>query len=159
MTVKTTISRGRPTRGVVGAALSAGRAATGVDLTAMIDVILLLVIFWMVVTTGAQASIDPAVEAPTAEAADRLVLSAETVVLTLRADTEDVLLAGRVYSVEALATALADRPRPSRVLLRADGATPARRSGAVLSALRSAGITQIAIATRRSVGNDPQTPR
>lgn len=155
MTRKSTIRVARPARGVVGVAVSVGRTATGVDLTAMIDVILLLVIFWMVVTTGAQATTDPAVEAPTAEAADRLVLSAETVVLTLRADTDDVLIAGRSYAVETLATALAERPRPSRVLLRADGATSARRIGAVLSALHSAGIAQIAIATRSSVGNDP----
>lgn len=121
-----------------------------IDLTAMIDVIFLLLIFWMMV---ARLSSEPpvSVEAPIShsDAIQRPGPQVWTVEVPDDA-TDRVRAAGRWMPVEELRATLASAPLPPAVLVRADARADAVRVQSVLSAIAQAGIERVGLAVREA---------
>ncbi len=117
------------------------------DVTPLIDVVFLLLIFFMVTTTFASRS-GIGVKLPEAQAKERP--PAHVVELTLTAKGELFLDKTRL-APGGLAAALAEaaRAHPGEVVvIRADAAVPHGRVVKAMDAARSAGFRRLAIATR-----------
>ena len=130
-----------------------GRGATTVELTPLIDVILLLLIFFMVSTTFKRESV-LAVELPEAEGALREQAAAEIMVRLDASGTvavnDEQLPDGEVGTV---ASALA-RASGERVLVAADAAARHDAVVRVLDAAGRSGLTDVRILTEREPVED-----
>lgn len=127
----------------------AGRGATAVELTPLIDVVFLLLIFFMVSTTFREKAV-LAVELPEAQGA--VVEDAEReVTVRIAADGAVAVNAQRLDDgdVETVAAALASTGG-ERVLVAADAAARHDAVVRVLDAAGRAGLTEVRIVTRRT---------
>jgi len=118
------------------------------DLTAMIDVIFLLLIFWMVVarlSDAAQSHVDEPVS--DSAAMERFVPRTWTVEIPDDA-TGLVRVADRWVEVDQLGALLADQPGSPAVLVRADARVDATRVQTVLSVIAKAGVARVGLAVR-----------
>jgi len=118
------------------------------DLTAMIDVIFLLLIFWMVVarlSDAAQSHVDEPVS--DSAAMERFVPRTWTVEIPDDA-TGLVRVADRWVEVDQLGALLADQPGSPAVLVRADARVDATRVQSVLSVIAKAGVARVGLAVR-----------
>ena len=118
------------------------------DLTAMIDVIFLLLIFWMVVarlSDAAQSHVDEPVS--DSAAMERFVPRTWTVEIPDDA-TGLVRVADRWVEVDQLGVLLADQPGSPAVLVRADARVDATRVQSVLSVIAKAGVARVGLAVR-----------
>ncbi len=133
--------------------------ATAVDLTAMIDVIFLLLIFWMTVAhmAGGGAGEAGGVNTPRSDATRRLEIPRDLLVIEVGADPASLTIVGqpptlRLGTSEAdfdrLVRAIEEAGAPAHVLIRADGLADASAVQAVLAGLRSAGVDQVGLAVR-----------
>ena len=130
---------------------------TQIDMTPMIDVVFLLVTFWMVVTAISSPDSDGAVLPPVSKLAER-GLAAQRVVLQVRRGESAVFgFRGRVYDLPSLARrldVLAEREPGGRsvlgrdVLIRVDGFADSGRVGALLGVLRRLGVRRVDFAAR-----------
>ena len=133
---------------------STPREEPEVSLTALIDVVFLLLIFFMVSTTFERES-QLAIELPSATSAPQ---TDEPIVIDLVIDAEGRFsLNGQPLanpSVETLSRALAaaadtpGRPEPPAVTISADAATPHRAVVLAMDAARAAGLNRLAFATQ-----------
>ena len=130
-----------------------GRGATTVELTPLIDVVLLLLIFFMVSTTFKRESV-LAVELPDGQGASRELASAEIMVRVDASGTvavnDERLPDGEVGTV---AGALA-RASGERVLVAADAAARHDAVVRVLDAAGRSGLTDVRILTERKPVED-----
>ena len=130
-----------------------GRGATTVELTPLIDVVLLLLIFFMVSTTFKRESV-LAVELPAAHGAPREQAAAEIMVRLDASGTvavnDEQLPDGEVATV---AGALA-RASGERVLVAADAAARHDAVVRVLDAAGRSGLTDVRILTEREPVED-----
>lgn len=130
-----------------------GRGATTVELTPLIDVVLLLLIFFMVSTTFKRESV-LAVELPEAQGAPREQAAAEIMVRLDASGTvavnDEQLPDGEVGTV---AGALA-RASGERVLVAADAAARHDAVVRVLDAAGRSGLTDVRILTEREPVED-----
>ncbi len=118
------------------------------DLTAMIDVIFLLLIFWMVVarlSDAAQSHVDEPVS--DSAAMERFVPRTWTVEIPDDA-TGLVRVADRWVEVDQLGALLADQAGSPAVLVRADARVDATRVQTVLSVIAKAGVARVGLAVR-----------
>ncbi|MCP4250310.1 MAG: hypothetical protein GY778_24975 [bacterium] len=119
------------------------------DLTAMIDVIFILLIFWMAVTRLAEARGDPAVDTPHAERGQATDLPRELLTVTLLADGRTVIVDDRRLYVDDLIAEWDQTPLAKHVLIRAaadaDCADVARLGGK----LHDLGFARIGLAARK----------
>ena len=118
------------------------------DLTAMIDVIFLLLIFWMVVarlSDAAQSRVDEPVS--NSAAIERSVPQTWTVEIPDDA-TGRVLVADRWVEVDQLGALLAEQAGSPAVLVRADARVDVTRVQTVLSAIAEAGVNRVGLAVR-----------
>ena len=120
----------------------------------MIDVLLVLLIFFMSIATSSVARYDPSIEVPRAPDANKKDDSEGELVFNIawRADERRAVTTFEERVVEPANTiaTLAARKRAdpaARVLVRADGATPARHVQAVVEAAAQAGIDDITFDT------------
>jgi biopolymer transport protein TolR len=135
----------------VGAAVSDGKGRKGVtpviNVTPLVDVVLVLLIIFMLVIPNVQNEGKP-IEMVKVDAADRLADDQEPIIVTV--DREERYLVGpkelprdgAVAEVLALAAA---NPR-QRVLLRADAALPYRPIRELFAALQEGGLVNVALA-------------
>lgn len=125
-----------------------GRGATAVELTPLIDVVFLLLIFFMVSTTFKRESV-LAVELPGAQGAPRELAAAEIMVRVDAAGTvavnDEFLPDGEVGTV---ADALG-RASGARVVVAADAAARHEAVVRVLDAAGRTGLTDVRILTER----------
>jgi biopolymer transport protein ExbD len=119
-----------------------------IDLTAMIDVIFLLLIFWMMVARLSDEA-HARVEEPVSDSAalERSAPQIWTVEIPDDA-TGRVWAAGRWVEVGELGALLADPGGAPAVLIRADARVDAARVQSVLSALAEAGARRVGLAVR-----------
>lgn len=123
------------------------------NLTPLIDVVFLMLIFFVVTTTFAPQQAQLSVDLPTAREAES---TAEApLVVSVNADGEyavgSAAVDGSARLAQVLAEALDGRdPATVRVLLRADAAATHGRVAAVLDAAQALGIEDIGIATRNT---------
>ena len=119
------------------------------DLTAMIDVIFILLIFWMAVTRLAEARGDPAIDTPHAGDAQATDLPRELLTINLLADGRTVMVDDRHLQVDELVAEWDRAPLAKHVLIRAaadaDCADVARLGGK----LHDLGLARIGLATRK----------
>ena len=123
-------------------------SALQLDLTAMIDVIFLLLIFWMVVarlSDAAQSRVDEPVS--NSAAIERSVPQTWTVEIPDDA-TGRVLVADRWVEVDQLGALLAGQAGSPVVLVRADARVDVTRVQTVLSAIAEAGVNRVGLAVR-----------
>ena len=118
------------------------------DLTAMIDVIFLLLIFWMVVAHLSDAA-PSRVDEPVSNSAaiERSVPQTWTVEIPDDA-TGRVLVADRWVEVDQLGALLAEQAGSPAVLVRADARVDVARVQTVLSAILEAGVARVGLAVR-----------
>ena len=120
-----------------------------IDLTAMIDVIFLLLIFWMTVAQLAGAGEATALDTPVTDAPQPIEIPPDVLVIELAADSQNVVVGGRLIEQQQLLDALSMGPRPKHVLLRAQASVDAADVQTLLGALRQAGIERVGLAVRR----------
>lgn len=120
----------------------------------MIDVLLVLLIFFMSIATSSVARYDPSIRVPVAPDAGKKDDSEGELVFNIAWHTADrsALVTYEEHAVspaDAIPTLAArKKANPSaRVLIRADAATPVRHIQAVVEAAAKAGITDVAFAT------------
>jgi biopolymer transport protein ExbD len=134
------VSRRRQRR-LVGPALA-------IDLTAMVDVVFLLIIFFMVSTTFITLESGLPVDLPQAQSTQAQASGLPTVTITAE---QQVFLAGApVTEDELLATlqaTLADEASAGVVVLRADSSVPHGLTVRIMDVIKRAGAQRIAIAT------------
>ena len=120
------------------------------DLTAMIDVIFLLLIFWMVVVRLSDET-QSRVDEPVSDSAalERSVPQTWTVEIPDDA-TGLVWVADRWVELDELGALLADQAGSPAVLVRADARVDVTRVQSVLSAIAEAGVNRVGLAVRES---------
>lgn len=121
----------------------------------MIDVLLVLLIFFMSIATSSVARYDPTIEVPVAPEAAKKETSEGELVFNIAWDPESATalttyeeIAVNPADTIATLTARKNANPEARLLIRADGATPARHIQAVIEAAAQAGITDVVFATR-----------
>lgn len=122
------------------------RAEPTIDLTSMVDVVFLLIIFFMVSTTFITLESGLPVDLPQASSAEAQAEGVPTVTIT--AD-ERIYLAGSELSEEGLVTALEAvlaEDGAGTVVLRADQSVPHGLTVRVMDAIKRAGAQRVAIA-------------
>ena len=127
--------------------LRGGRMPVGIDLTAMVDVVFLLIIFFMVSTTFISLETGLPVDLPQAQTAEATPSDLPTVTVT---PDERVFVGGSQVEPEALAGILqqliADTAQTT-VVLRADASVPHGFVVQVMDLIKQSGAQRIAIAT------------
>ncbi len=120
----------------------------------MIDVLLVLLIFFMSIATSSVARYDPSIEVPVAPDAAKKDDSEGELVFNLswNAAEQKVLVTFEervVVPADTVATLAARKKADDkvRVLLRADADTPVRHVGEVVKAAAAAGIVDVTFAT------------
>jgi biopolymer transport protein ExbD len=119
-----------------------------IDLTAMIDVIFILLIFWLTVAR-LQADPDPRVETPRADAAAARSIPAKLLTINMLAGGNRLSVLGQEMDAAALLQRLAAEPLPEHVLIRAPAEIDCRRLTRLTASLRGAGIERIGLAVRQ----------
>ena len=118
-----------------------------IDMTAMIDVIFILLIFWMTVTRLVQTPTGPAIDTPLADGQMAEKPPLELITLSLL-DDRTVMLDDRTVPIHSIGQTLAAGPLPKHVLLRAAADTDCRSLTRLASLLRDIGITKVGLAVR-----------
>jgi biopolymer transport protein ExbD len=118
------------------------------QLVGMVDVVFLLVIFWMMVTALGGPKLDARIRPP----ASGLARGGEPAALTVQVGAADgpVLVDGEPVARGGIVPAVEALP-PGPILLRADGAAPAGRVASVLAELQTTGRA-VDLAVRRVEG-------
>jgi len=128
-------------------ALRGGRMPVGIDLTAMVDVVFLLIIFFMVSTTFISLETGLPVDLPQAQTAEATPSDLPTVTVT---PDERVFVGGTQIQPDALASILqqliADTGQTT-VVLRADATVPHGFVVQIMDVIKQSGAQRIAIAT------------
>jgi biopolymer transport protein ExbD len=123
------------------------RSGVAIDLTAMVDVVFLLIIFFMVSTTFITLETGLPVDLPQAQTAQAQMTDLPTVTVTREGK---IFLAGSEIREEELVAALrailADMPS-STVVLRADQSIQFGLPVRVIDLIKQAGAQRVAIAT------------
>ena len=126
------------------------------QMTSMIDVVLLLVVFFMCTAQLSKLEVDPGVVLPVTQSGTDSPDEGRMIVNVSRGGELRVLNAG--YSPEALAELIAKeaarRPDPEggsalAVKIRADADVPFARVGDVMTACRRAGVWRLSFGTQR----------
>ncbi len=120
-----------------------------IDLTAMIDVIFLLLIFWMTVARLAGAGEAASLDTPVTDTAQPIEIPTDVLVIELTADSDYLAVGGRLIEPQRLLDTLAAGPQPTHVLLRAEASVDAADVLALLGALRQVGVEGVGLAVRR----------
>lgn len=124
-----------------------GRAGPTIDLTAMVDVVFLLIIFFMVSTTFITLESGLPVDLPEAQTSQAQTSALPTVTITAE---QGIFLSGAEIAEEDLMSALEARLAEDDsgvVVLRADRSVPHGLTVRVMDAIKRAGAQRIAIAT------------
>lgn len=119
-----------------------------IDLTAMIDVIFLLLIFWMTVARITGEPDPAAVDVPRTDSARVVDLPMELLTVELARGANDLLVGTERMSLEGLVKSLERGPMPRHVMVRAKADEEANAVQTVLAALATAGIKQVGLAVR-----------
>ena len=127
----------------------AKRATLGLDMTPMVDVVFLLIIFFMVSTTFITLESGMPVDLPQAQSAQAQASNLPTVTVTR---DQDIFVSGTAVAesdlLAVLRRSLSDVPLSNRVVvLRADQNVPHGTTVRVMDIIRQAGAQRIAIAT------------
>ena len=122
------------------------------DMTSMIDVIFLLLIFWMTVArlAGEGAGDDRNIDTPVADAEHAIDIPRDVLTIEWAEASEPLLIAGRPVAVDALMTALGSGPQPEHVVLRAARTLEATAVQSLLADLQRLGIERVGLAFRGS---------
>ncbi|MBJ94895.1 MAG: biopolymer transporter ExbD [Rickettsiales bacterium] len=132
------------------------RPPLALELTPLIDVVFLLLIFFMVSTTFVSDEGGLSVELPRSEQRD-LIQEAQDVALVLGANGA-IELDGQAMGLEAIGKALrerAERDPSTLVVVRADRSIEHGRVVEIMDRVREVGLTRFAIATE-TAGASPQ---
>ncbi len=116
-----------------------------IPLTPLIDVVFLLLIFFLVATSFTRRELDQKVDLPTAEGGVKSQFNKKNLVINIRSDGT-VIIAGRLLNASALPQAVRDwrEENPQmRVQLRSDGRVEYRQVMAVLGTCRAAGVDKV----------------
>ena len=130
------------------------------NLTPMIDVVFLLIIFFMVATKFSERERDIELELPEVAAASALTSAPKQRVVTVSAEGE-VTLDGEDLSLESLTSSLvaAQREYPNTsVVIRGDATCAFQHVAATLAACKDANISDLGITVRLASGA-PSTRR
>jgi biopolymer transport protein ExbD len=120
------------------------------NMTSMIDIVFLLIIFFMVGTRFAEQERKIALEVPHVSDRDKLTSAPERCVVNVYRDG-DVTLDGQTLSLAELTSRLSSARRQRvelAVLVRGDGAGQFQRVAEVLNACKQAGIAELAISVK-----------
>ncbi len=120
----------------------------------MIDVLLVLLIFFMSIATSSVARYDPAIQVPVAPDANKKEDSEGELVFNLAwkpaENTAVVTFEEQVVTPDAVIPVLAARKQANpavRILVRADSETPVRYVNEVINAAAKAGVVDVTFAT------------
>lgn len=134
--------------------------ATQLNLTPMIDVLFLLIIFFMVATTFGDLERNMELKVPEVAEAGDSVPPAKPLVINVFADGR-LDLDGQMVTLEELKAQLAaarERIGAPTVVIRGDAACEFQRVADALSACKAASISELGITVRIASGGGP-TPR
>lgn len=118
-----------------------------IDMTAMIDVIFILLIFWMTVTRLVQTPTGPAIDTPLADGQIAEKPPPQLLTLSLL-DDRTIMLDDQTVPIDSLTEILTASPLPKHVLLRAAADTDCRNLTRLISLLRESGIDKVGLAVR-----------
>ncbi|MGE0376783.1 MAG: ExbD/TolR family protein [Planctomycetaceae bacterium] len=129
----------------------------GINLTPMIDIVLLLVIFFMVGTQFTEAERQYEIDLPAVSVAQPLTALPDEIVINVTKEGA-VMVKGRSVSVDELRQALrAARARyaDQAVIIRGDGAVVYQRIMDVLNLCQQEKVTHVQLANRLQEGTAP----
>jgi|GEM_PF-4942981 len=118
-----------------------------IDMTAMIDVIFLLLIFWMTVVRLASAPDAVDIDTPISDAAGVADIPRDVLTINLIGADDLVVGEGRL-TCDRLVEVIGRGPLPERVVVRADASIEAAAVQHLLSSLRRTGIVAVGVAVR-----------